>query len=173
MTLVTKGAEMTEWMNHIMQILEGSDTKNEDLTSLLLFGKNLFEQKPWLPEDEWVNQIILECLSNINAENPNWTYHASNLFMEHLYYKASQTRGYLFKNKYGNLLELIVRLTKDGIYSRELLNKYTEDDIHLFESFIDPTRDGLFTYIGIRTLADRYLATDHKKECLSYLKNVG
>ena len=33
----------------------------------------------------------------------------------------------------------------------------------MFESFIDPTRDGLFTYIGIRTLADRYLATDHKK----------
>ncbi|MCI1591339.1 ribonucleoside-diphosphate reductase subunit alpha [Heyndrickxia oleronia] len=163
MTLLTKGAEMTEWMNHILQILDGSDTKDDDLTSLLLFGKNLFEQKPWLTEDEWVNQIILECLANINAENPNWTYHASKLFMEHLYYKASQTRGYLFKNKYGNFLELIVRLTKDGIYSRELLNKYTKDDIHLFESYIDPTRDELFTYIGIRTLADRYLATDHKK----------
>ena len=27
MTLVTKGAEMTEWMNHILQILDGSDTK--------------------------------------------------------------------------------------------------------------------------------------------------
>ena len=163
MTLLTKAAEMTEWMNHILQILDGSDTKDDDLTSLLLFGKNLFEQKPWLTEDEWVNQIILECLANINAENPNWTYHASKLFMEHLYYKASQTRGYLFKNKYGNFLELIVRLTKDGIYSRELLNKYTKDDIHLFESYIDPTRDELFTYIGIRTLADRYLATDHKK----------
>ena len=87
----------------------------------MLFGKNLFEQNHGYPEDEWVNQIILECLANINAENPNWTYHASKLFMEHLYYKASQTRGYLFKNKYGNLLELIVRLTKDGIYSRELL----------------------------------------------------
>src|SRR5699024_9488791 len=44
-----------------------------------------------------------------------------------------------------------------------ILEKYSREDIIQAASFIDPERDLLFDYIGLHTLATRYLATDHQK----------
>ena len=54
-------------------------------------------------------------------------------------------------------------LTEKGIYTPLLLEKYTREEIDLLASKLVPERDGLFNYLGIHTLATRYLATDLDK----------
>ena len=38
---------------------------------------------------------------------------------------------------------------------------------------IEPERDKLFTYIGLKTLIDRYVAKDFNKTMSNFRKNVG
>src|SRR5690625_1546777 len=44
-----------------------------------------------------------------------------------------------------------------------IMEKYTEEEIEYFSSNIHPERYWLFDYLGLYTLATRYLATDHNK----------
>ncbi len=103
-------------------------------------------------------QLILECLSFVSVEEPDWTYAAAILHAGLLYQEAAQSRSYDPEERYGSFHGLLRELTELGIYSSSLLEAYTESDISELQEFIVPERDGLFTYIGIKMLSDRYLA---------------
>src|SRR5699024_7995126 len=90
-----------------------------------------------------------------------WTYVASRIYLSELYDKAAQNRNYDAKLKYGNFHSLLQTLTEKGIYSASLLDKYTEAEINDFAKEIQSERDLLFDYLGLYTVATRYLATDH------------
>lgn len=94
--------------------------------------------------------------------DPDWTFVSSQIFLNDLYKRVARLRGYAGK-KYGDFYGLLKKLGEMGIYSSLLLKEYSEEEIREAESFIDPERDKLFTYIGIRTLASRYLARDYTK----------
>jgi ribonucleoside-diphosphate reductase alpha chain len=58
----------------------------------------------------------------------------------------------------------ILQHTKDcvnlGVYDAEILDLYNEEEFDKLESFIDHGRDYLFTYAGLRQVADKYLVQD-------------
>lgn len=109
------------------------------------------------------NSLIKLALENIDEVNPDWTFAASRLYLEDLYKKAAANRGYNADLQYGNFYELITILTEKSIYSEILLAKYTKTEIDYFAETIEPKRDYLFNYLGVYTMATRYLATDHDK----------
>ena len=47
-----------------------------------------------------------------------------------------------------------------GIYDKDILNKYTDEEIEKVNSFIDHDRDFLFTYAALRQVVDKYLVQD-------------
>ena len=108
-------------------------------------------------------EMIKIALENIDEANPDWTYFASRLYAAQLYEQAAANRGYDPAEKYGDFYTLIDQLTKKGIYTNKLLEKYTKEEIDLLGSKIEQERDSLFHYLAIYTLATRYLATDHEK----------
>jgi ribonucleoside-diphosphate reductase alpha chain len=108
------------------------------------------------------NQLILRLLERIDIDQPDWTYFASRVYLKNLYKKAAENRTYDASIKYGSLYDLIQKLSSFGIYNTNLLNAYTPDEIHEIENMIDPEKDKLFNYIGLRTLADRYLTKDYE-----------
>ncbi|MCY9512321.1 ribonucleoside-diphosphate reductase subunit alpha, partial [Paenibacillus larvae] len=55
-------------------------------------------------------------------------------------------------------------LSTQGIYSADILRLYSKDEINEFGREIVPERDKLFNYIGLKTLADRYLAKSYDGE---------
>ncbi|PKR83549.1 ribonucleoside-diphosphate reductase subunit alpha [Heyndrickxia camelliae] len=110
---------------------------------------------------EITNKLILNALDNITIEEPQWTYVASRLFLKRIYKEAAYNRSYDDSKKYGNFYGLLKTLGEKGIYSELILKEYTREEIELAEGFIDPDKDNLFTYIGLKTLVDRYLAKDH------------
>ncbi|MGG1367791.1 ribonucleoside-diphosphate reductase subunit alpha [Priestia megaterium] len=116
-----------------------------------------------MTDEKVANVLILAALELISMEEPDWTYVAADVYLNELYRKAADNRGYDKKEKYGSFYQLIQELTKIGIYNKQLLKTYTEEEINEIASVIIPERDRLFTYIGLLTLADRYLATSHDK----------
>ncbi|UMZ32839.1 ribonucleoside-diphosphate reductase subunit alpha [Priestia megaterium] len=116
-----------------------------------------------MTDEKVANVLILAALERISMEEPDWTYVAADVYLNELYRKAADNRGYDKKEKYGSFYQLIQELTKIGIYNKQLLKTYTEEEINEIASVIIPERDRLFTYIGLLTLADRYLATSHNK----------
>ncbi|WP_152656975.1 ribonucleoside-diphosphate reductase subunit alpha [Oceanobacillus sp. CFH 90083] len=111
-----------------------------------------------------VNDTIIQtALENIDEANPDWTYAAARVYVENLYKEAAANRGYDESEKYGSFYYLIKALTDEGIYTPSFLEKYTKEEINQIGSLIVPERDLLFNYLGIYTVATRYLATDHQK----------
>ncbi len=110
-----------------------------------------------------VDILTKNALENIDEANPDWTYVASRIYMKDLYNQAAKNRNYDAEVKYGDFYQLISDLTEKGIYSKLLLEKYTETEIESFAKAIDVKRDELFDYLGLYTFATRYLATDHNK----------
>lgn len=102
-------------------------------------------------------------LENMDEAEPDWTFVAARIYLENLYRSAAANRGNVSNEGYGSLYRLIDILTEKGIYAPALIEKYREEEILEFEKTIVPGRDQLFTYLGIYTLATRYLATDHHK----------
>lgn len=121
----------------------------------------LMEQSTNPDKEQLRKQLILECLDFISVEEPDWTYAAAQLYLNQLYLETQLNRG--TSVAYQGFSQLLLTLHEQGIYHSNLVEKYSEADISKIASYIRPEHDALFTYIGLRTLADRYLARDHQK----------
>ena len=58
------------------------------------------------------------------------------------------------------LLEQINTCIENGVYDKDILNKYTTAEIDRLNGFIDHERDYSFTYAGLRQVMDKYLVQD-------------
>lgn len=110
-----------------------------------------------------IDVLIRRALENIDEANPDWTFVASRLYLQKLYYHAAKNRQYSPSLKYGDFYQLLELLIQEGIYTPSLLEKYTKDEIITLAGNMDYEKDLQFTYLGLYTLANRYLATDHDK----------
>lgn len=154
-----------------------------DISKLTSFIKNIHLNFPSLAIDEYLSRIqntilqrdsytseqltnllILEGLSNINEQEPEWTYFCAQIYLSKLYKEAASNRGYKKELKYGDFYDLVKTLVSKGLYHSKLLEQYSEEELKQIGSFIKPENDHLFTYIGLRTLADRYLTRDFSKQ---------
>ena len=107
---------------------------------------------------------LFYALNQIDIDAPNWSFIASHFLKKQLYQEASRNRQHDDSTRYPDFYHLIVTLTDKGIYSDALLSHYSKSAIVELGQAIDPEKDGLFNYIGLFLLQDRYLARNHKKE---------
>jgi ribonucleoside-diphosphate reductase alpha chain len=114
--------------------------------------------------DKITNLLILSAIENIGKHTPDWTYIAAQIQLRRLYKQAANNRCYNASLKYGDFYSLLTTLTNKGVYSPLLLEKYSEEEINEIGAIIVPERDLLFTYIGLLTLNERYLAKDYAKQ---------
>ncbi|AMQ19929.1 ribonucleoside-diphosphate reductase subunit alpha [Geobacillus sp. JS12] len=123
----------------------------------------LLSRKESVTVEQLHQTAILEGLSYIDEDEPEWTFVCARLYLQKLYREAARQRGYDERERYGDFYALLVALTEQGVYSPFLLERYTKEEIDAIGAFLDPEKDKLFTYIGLRTLADRYLARDYER----------
>lgn len=107
-------------------------------------------------------QSLIYALNRISMAEPDWTFVAAELYLEELYEKAAKNRNYPPQDKYGDFYKLVKNLSEVGIYSSDLLESYSEEEIKELGKEIDAERDLLFNYIGLFLLADRYVAKDYE-----------
>jgi ribonucleoside-diphosphate reductase alpha chain len=145
----------TEKDSVLAAVKRASEKYNLDTTELV-------EKIASLEDSSIYEQSLFYALNQISMTDPNWTFLAANLYLRELYRNASRSRGYKRENKYGDFYSLIAQLTRIGIYSEDLLQDYSKEEIEIVGAEIASERDHLFNYIGLFLLADRYLAKDYE-----------
>ena len=103
-----------------------------------------------------IQEILIKAASDlIDLEHPNYQFVAARLLLFSLR-----------KQLYGKMRELpdlethIMSCTNIEVYDREIFLKYSKEEIAKANSYIDHHRDFLFTYAGLRQVADKYLVQD-------------
>jgi ribonucleoside-diphosphate reductase alpha chain len=119
-------------------------------------------RKEEIPAEEITRILYMSAVELISKDEPDWTYVAARIYLTKLYKEAARNREYKATKEqpYGSFYDLLVGLTEKGIYRAELLDTYTKEEIEALGQVIDPEQDKKFTYIGLLTLAERYLTTD-------------
>ena len=103
-----------------------------------------------------IQEILIRSASDlIDLEHPNYQFVAARLLL-----------FALRKQLYGRMHECptvkqhVLRAVGRGVYDAEILDLYTDEEFDKLESFIDHSRDYLFTYAGLRQVVDKYLVQD-------------
>ncbi|MBD3840306.1 MAG: ribonucleoside-diphosphate reductase subunit alpha [Campylobacterales bacterium] len=105
--------------------------------------------------------LIKTAVEKIDIDAPNWTFVASRLFLFDLYHRVGKATHGIKGNAYCHLKDYIKYGQEAGRIIPGLEDGYDLDDLN---SYIDPQRDYQFTYLGMKTLYDRYLLKNNQKE---------
>nr|WP_227551703.1 ribonucleoside-diphosphate reductase subunit alpha [Metabacillus sediminilitoris] len=151
--------KLTSFIKNIHQLFPSLQ-----IDDYLIRIENTILQRDSYTSEQLTNLLILEGLANINEHEPEWTYFCAQIYLSKLYKEAAKNRGYDKEHKYGSFTHLIKTLVSKGLYHSKLLEQYSREEIDQIGTFIQPENDRLFTYIGLRTLADRYLTRDFSKK---------
>jgi len=109
-----------------------------------------------------IQEILIRSASDlIDLDHPNYQFVAARLL---LFALRKQVFGRI--HDHPPLIEQVKNCVEAGVYDRELLNLYTEEEFAKLESFIDHDRDYLFTYAGLRQIVDKYLVQDRSTGAL-------
>ncbi|WP_332691836.1 ribonucleoside-diphosphate reductase subunit alpha [Halalkalibacter lacteus] len=119
------------------------------------------ERFPHLTINEWWKEDVtwetraLDALNQLEIDTPDWTYVAGQCYLNSLYEQIEQTRGWAidWDNRFANWVQ---KLIEDGFYDQRL-QAYSIEELNEFAATINRKQDDRFTYIGVKTLADRYL----------------
>ena len=103
-----------------------------------------------------IQDILIRSASDlIDLDHPNYQFVAARLLL-----------FALRKSLYGKMRELpdleshIMSCTANEVYDKDIFLKYSKEEIGKANGFIDHDRDFLFTYAGLRQVADKYLVQD-------------
>ena len=109
-------------------------------------------------ETKDIQEILVRSASDlITLDNPNYQFAAARLLLYGLY---KQVFGSEWVQSYPPVYEHTTNCVDLGVYDKHILNKYTIEEWEKIDSYIDHSRDLLFTYAGLRQVADKYLVQD-------------
>jgi len=103
-----------------------------------------------------IQEILIRAASDlIDLDHPNYQYVAARLLLFSVR-----------KQIYGKTRELpdlenhIYACVNNRVYDGDIYTKYSKEEIAKVNSYIDHSRDFLFTYAGLRQVVDKYLVQD-------------
>ena len=103
-----------------------------------------------------IQEILIRSASDlIDLDHPNYQFVAARLLLFSL---RKQLYGRL--RELPNLEDHITKLAHQDLYDKDIFVKYSKEEIARADSFIDHSRDYLFTYAGLRQVVDKYLVQD-------------
>lgn len=103
--------------------------------------------------------LIKTAVEKIDIDVPNWTFVAARLFLFDLYHRVGKVTHGIKGEPYCHLKEYLKYGKEAGRLIPSLGEGFDLDDLN---SYIDPSRDFLFNYLGVKTLYDRYLIKNRK-----------
>ena len=150
--------------------LEGCDPMELEMDSKIQFKNGMSTKEI---QQVLIRSAIEKVIVNDESENggglsrmnSKWQYVAARLFLFDLYKEAKISRNYKTFG-YGDFNELVEMLVERGIYTEDFITKYSKAQRKELADYIDPDRDFLLNYEGVKLLADRYLVRGMDGEVL-------
>jgi len=107
-----------------------------------------------------IQQILIKSAHDlISLENPNYQFVAARLLLFAIQKQVFNTK-WKDSEIYPPLYDIIERNIEQGVYDKDILNQYTEEEIGKCNSYIKHARDLTFTYAGLQQIVDKYLVQD-------------
>jgi ribonucleoside-diphosphate reductase alpha chain len=103
-----------------------------------------------------IQEILIRSASDlVDLDNPNYQFVAARLL---LFALRKQLWGRM--HEHPTLGYHAHQCVTQGVYDKYFFAHYSDDEIEKLNSYIDHDRDFLFTYAGLRQVADKYLVQD-------------
>ncbi len=172
----TQDSQWTTWhrlrdARTLMQVIEASCMNVPGCSATVLIGKmeSKGQTKNALHQHlAMAQQMAIELTS---VEEPNWQFVAARLLLASRYAIAREERPFSL-SPYSGLYERITTLERAGRYGRYIRTHYTKEEIDELSNYLQPTRDFLFTYVGLKQLIDRYAITDEQQQALELPQEI-
>ena len=109
-----------------------------------------------------IQEILIRSASDlIDLDHPNYQFVAARLLLF-----AIRKQLYGRMHEFPSVKKHVERCVENGVYDSEILSLYTQEEFDKLQSYIDHSRDYLFTYAGLRQVADKYLVQDRSTGAL-------
>ncbi len=96
--------------------------------------------------------LVDTSVGKISQIQPRWQFISSKLYLMEMYADA-----YNIKDKqYPHLKDVLKKGTSSKVYDINIVNKYSEEDIEIINSFIDSERDLTFSYNALKQFNSKY-----------------
>ena len=103
-----------------------------------------------------IQEILIRSASDlIDLDAPNYQFVAARLLLFSL---RKQLWGRM--HECPSLVDHVQKCIDLNVYDREIVAKYSDEEWKTLDAYIDHDRDYLFTYAGLRQVADKYLVQD-------------
>ena len=104
-----------------------------------------------------IQEILIRSANDlINLDAPNYQFVAARLLLFGL--RKQVYNGH--PDGHPPLLEHVQKCVELGVYDHSIIDQYSVEEWDKLNGYIDHDRDYLFTYAGIRQVADKYLVQD-------------
>lgn len=154
---------MTQGREALLKKLE-EQYGREEISPLLRKHERFMSKHPDADDAEWTKALSLDALGMLDEDESFWTFVAARLLLAETYKEAADKRGVVnIDEVYTAFPEQIEKLVERGLYHSFLIEKYTAEERQAIANLLNPEKDELFTYIGLKTLLDRYVARDFDK----------
>lgn len=143
--------------------------KQYEESTLVCLKEKLIEEITCRDEiyaDKLFDLIIREVNEEISAQTPEFTHLSAATLLRKLYKQASKERGYNYRDGYGDYASFVRMMTEKGLYSTDLLDSYSEEELRYAGTLIDKVRDKKFSYAGLFLLNSIYLVKGYDGESL-------
>lgn len=154
---------MTQGREALLKKLE-EQYGREEISPLLRKHERFMSKHPDADDTEWTKALSLDALGMLDEDESFWTFVAARLLLAETYKEAADKRGVVnIDEVYQAFPAQIEKLVERGLYHSFLIEKYTAEERQAIANLLNPEKDELFTYIGLKTLLDRYVARDFDK----------
>ena len=108
-------------------------------------------------ETKDIQEILIRSANDlITLDNPNYQFVAARLLLFGL--RKSVYKGH--PDNHPILKDHVKKCINLKVYDSEILQKFSDEEWGVLNSYIDHDRDYLFTYAGMRQVCDKYLVQD-------------
>ena len=107
-----------------------------------------------------IQKILVKSASDlISLESPNYQFVAARLLLFAVQKQVFNTK-WKDAEIYPPLKDIVERNVNAGLYTKDLLDDYTEEEYTKLDSYLRHSRDYEFTYAGLQQVVDKYLIQD-------------
>lgn len=134
-------------LNWAAEGLNGVSVSEVELKSQLQFFEGI--------KTSDIHETLIKTTADLISEKfPDYQYMAARLAIFHLRKKAY--KGFIPPSLYSHVQKLVSL----GVYDKELLEHYTEEEYNEMDTFVDHFRDMSFSYAAVKQLEGKYLVQD-------------
>lgn len=155
--LIKRNGEKQEFSIFKVQKLLSDVCKNFPLDS----KKPLLNLEEYLKDGmkttDFFTALMMNVLSLTSVEEPEWKNVAGRLKMLSLYKQASINRNMPKNVPPYDYVKFLHYAVENGVYSQDIVNKYSTQELSEAAKFINPEYDFVYDYAGANLLIKRYL----------------